>query len=73
MNSHQEHNSTVTLEYMLRELSEYKRDRDVILTEAVRSRLNESLSTYYKSLEAAQTKLEYQNNLKVIRAINKYE
>ena len=73
MSSHQEHESIKILKSMLRELSNYKRDKSVILQEAIKKRLNESLEIYYKSLELAQERLEYSNNLKVIRNLNKYE
>lgn len=73
MNSHQEPESTIILKRMIRELNDYKRDRSTILTESVKRRLNESLAVYYKSLELAQERLEYSNNLKVIRNLNKYE
>jgi len=73
MNSRQESESISILKSMINELRNYKRDREVILAEAVKKRLNESLAIYYRSLELAQERLEYSNNLKVIRNLNKYE
>lgn len=71
MSSKQESNKTSSLYRMIRELNEYKRDREAILKDAITERLNESLKNYYDSVMRAYEKLEYKNEIRVLRKLNK--
>lgn len=73
MSSNQEHNSTKLLKLMIDDINHYKRDRSVILRDAINKRLNESLAIYYKSVQDAEEVLENRSNLNVIRKLNKYD
>lgn len=71
MSSTQDSNATRTLYRMIEDLSNYKRSREEIINSAVKTRLNESFRNYYDSIMRAYDKLEYANELKLLRKLNK--
>lgn len=71
MSSTRDSNGTGTLYRMIEDLSNYKRSREEIINSAVKTRLNESFRNYYDSIMRAYDKLEYANELKLLRKLNK--
>ena len=56
---------------MLEELEKHKRNREDIFRESVNERLNKSLKTYYDSVLKVCDKLETNDELRVLRKLNK--
>ena len=71
MSSMRDSSSTRTLYRMLDDLKEHKRSREDVLNVAIRDRLSESFKNYYDSVVRAYEKLECENELKLMRKLNK--
>lgn len=56
---------------ILKELSQYHRDKKTILLDSVQQRLTLSLHTYYSEMKNSCNFLQYKEGLKVARNINK--
>ena len=56
---------------MLEELENYHRDRSYVFEEAVKKRLGESFKNYYDSVMKTVNRLEYANELRLLKKLNK--
>jgi hypothetical protein len=61
------------LQNMILDLSNHKRRRDDVIEQCVAERLNKSLRVYFRDLTDAASSLEYRDNIRVARALNRGE
>ena len=73
MYSNQESSHTKRLiEYMIRSLDDYKLgDKRIILENAIKKRLNESIASYDHDIEQIKIRLENKDTMKTMRGLNK--
>ena len=56
---------------MILELQEYKRDKDVIMRQAIQERLNASYEAYMSELDASMLFLSKRHELSILKRLNK--
>ena len=70
MNSQENNSFSKILYNMLKDLSSYHRDKNILLQFYINQRLNDSLKVYYKELSQSIDYLSDKNNIRVLKKLN---